>query len=668
MQPRAFLSALLVVSAFTTAAQDIARQPLPRIESRPAPAPGQSYDQPAEGARSPRNANYSIDVRLDHAARALKGRETIRWRNISTQAATELRFHLYWNAWRNADSTWMRERHMAGTRTPPRSDAWSAMDVTMVRVAGVDVTSQQHFIAPDDRNSADRTVMSVPLVTPVGPNQGVDIDIEWNARIPRPFARTGYIDNYYFIVQWFPKIGVLEDTGWNTHQFHAATEFYADYGVYDVRMTVPTGWVLGASGREVAKTPNNDGTTTHAYRGEDIHDFAWTTSPRFLEARQTFEHPTLPKVDMRLLYQDEHRGQVQRHFDATAATLKYYGEWFGPYPYGHVTIVDPAFQSGSGGMEYPTLFTAGTRWQAPRLVTQPEAVTVHEAGHQFWHGIVGNNEFEHAWMDEGLNTFSTARAIEEAGFPNYLSTRFFGGFMPWVFHEVPLTRETDGNRLSGYRAVAEADAQATPTYRYWPGSASAITYNKTALWLNTLENHLGWPTLQKAMATYFDRWKFRHPKPDDFFQVLNEVSGQDLAWFVDEAHRSSNVFDYGVQAFTSDRLGTSEQDGRRGYRTIVVAQRFGEAFFPVDVVTTFRNGARVTERWDGRDRRQVYIYERAEQAVTTEVDPARVLLLDVNYTNNSRTLEPRANEASVKWALKWMVWMQDLMLTYGFFA
>ena len=124
---------------------------------------------------------------------------------------------------------------------------------------------------------------------------------------------------------------------------------------------------------------------------------------------------------MRLLLQPEHAGQAERHFDATRTALKYYGEWFGAYPYGHITIVDPAYQSGAGGMEYPTLFTAGTRWLAPRAVTTPGGVTVHEAGHQFWYGIVGNNEFEDAWMDEGFNTFSTARAIAQVYDPNFLA-------------------------------------------------------------------------------------------------------------------------------------------------------------------------------------------------------------------------------------------------------
>ena len=137
-----------------------------------------------------------------------------------------------------------------------------------------------------------------------------------------------------------------------------------------------------------------------------MHDFAWTTSPDYLDLTERFEHPTLPDVEMRLLLQPEHAGQAGRHFEATRAALTHYGEWYGPYPYEHLTIVDPAWRSGAGGMEYPTLFTAGTRWLAPADVTDPESVTVHEAGHQFWYGIVGSNEFEHAWLDEGLNMFS----------------------------------------------------------------------------------------------------------------------------------------------------------------------------------------------------------------------------------------------------------------------
>jgi hypothetical protein len=612
---------------------------------------------------SPRNANYTITATLDPQSRTIRGRETIVWRNITRITATELQFHLYWNAWKHARTTWMRERALAGGRSDadrPASD-WSHIDVTSLKLsspAAADLTSAQHFITPDDQNAEDQTVLAVPLPQPIAPGGTVTVELTWTSHVPRTFSRTGAIGSFFFIAQWFPKLGVLQDAGWNCHQFHAGTEFFSDFGVYDVSLTVPRNWVVGATGLIRDRRDNPDGTTTHRYYQEDVHDFAWTTSPDYIERTARFEHPTLPPVDMRLLLQPEHAAQADRHFDATRTTLKYYGEWFGAYPYGHITVIDPAWQSGAGGMEYPTLFTAGTRWLAPRRVTTPEGVTVHEAGHQFWYGIVANNEFEDAWMDEGFNTFSTARAIAQVYDPNYLALRYFGGFVPWVFSDIPLARETEGNRLAGYRRDAESDVPSTPSFRYFPATGGSITYNKTALWLNTLERFIGWPTLQKILSTHFERWKFRHPTPAAFFETANDVSGRDLTWYFDQVYRSANVFDYGVQDLSSDREGGN-------YRTTLVVRRYGEAIFPVDVLVTFENGERITERWQGVDRWKLYTVERPSRAVSAQVDPNRVLLLDVNYTNNSKTLRPAGGRAATKWSLHWMVWLQDCLLSWA---
>lgn len=632
---------------------------------------------------SPRNASYEIAATLDPGTHTISAWQTLTWRNISSRPAGALRFHLHYNAWRNTRSTWMRGRLLVNPAAfaDRRPDDWGWIDVTRVSVnGGPDVAPQLRFIAPDDGNADDRTVVELPLDRTVAPGQTVTVRMDWASRVPRTFARTGRIGSFYFLAHWFPKIGVLEDTGWNTHQFHAATEFFADFGVYDVRLTVPTGWRVGATGRLQSLRDLGNGTTIHHYQQADVHDFAWTASPDFVEHVERFSEPGLPEVEMRLLLQPEHDGQADRHFAATRAALKHYGQWFGPYPYPQITIVDPAWQSGAGGMEYPTLFTAGTRWLAPRNATQPESVTVHEAGHQFFYGIVANNEFEHAWLDEGLNTFAQARTIDEAFEPNFFAKRYFGGFVPWVFRDLRLHRETDGNRLHAFRPLARQDAQSTPTWQYWPGSASAISYNKTALWLHTLERMIGWDRLQRGMSAYFREWSFRHPRPEDFFAAVNEAAGHDLSWFFDQVHGDSVVFDYGIDVLRSERntgrglfgeAGTPQYDAaetRDGYRTIVVVRRYGEGKFPVDVRITFAGGEEIRERWDGRDRWKLFEYLREARAVSAEVDPERVLLLDLDRTNNSATLEPRGPEAARKWSLAWLIWLQDHLLTYGFFV
>jgi len=658
------------------------------MTSPPQPPAREAAASPQAAApRSPRNASYAITARLDPGSRTITGDEILTWRNTSNAATSTLRFHLYFNAWRNSESTWLRERRLSGRLSEePRISDWGWIDVTTIRVIGTDsaagdLTKRMRFVARDDGNTADRTVMEVPLDRAVAPGETINVQIAWSSRVPRPFARTGVIGNYYFLGQWFPKIGVLENDGWNCHQFHATTEFFADFGVYDVRLTVPRGWIVGATGSERDRRDEADGTTTHHYYEEDVHDFAWTTSPDFVERRATFEHSTLPPVQLRLLLQKEHTRQADRHFEAARAALKYNGEWFGAYPYGHLTIVDPVWQSNTDGMEYPTLITAGTSWLMPDRAEDPEDVTVHEAGHQFWYGIVATNEFEDAWMDEGINTFATARVMQEQFAPIYMVRWYFGGFLPWVFRDFPRSREVEGDRLTTYRLGAKGDTPSTPSWRYWPGTAGSITYDKTALWMHTLERMLGWETVRRILSTYFTRFAFKHPKPQDFFDIANEVSGQDLTWFFDQVYRSSNVFDYGVDSLQSvsesfEGFGDKPASGgtprvelrQVSYHTRVVVRRYGEGIFPVDVRVVFEDKEEARWHWDGKDRWTMFQVDKPVRAAYAEVDPDHVLLLDVRQTNNSTTLAPQADRAARKWSLAWLIWLQDQLLTFGFFV
>jgi aminopeptidase N len=408
---------------------------------------------------------------------------------------------------------------------------------------------------------------------------------------------------------------------------------------------------------------NSDGTTTHRYYQEDVHDFAWTTSPDFLERRARFEQPGLPPVDMRLMLQPEHAAQAERHFDGTRTTLRYYGEWFGAYPYGHITIIDPAWQSETDGMEYPTLFTVGARWLNPREdIYHVEDTAVHEAGHQWWYGMIGNNEFEDAWMDEGINEYANARADAEAFARGRQVKRFFGGFIPWVMDDVRWDRVIDGDGIASYRNQLTTDIQSTPAYKWWPRSASPLAYAKPALWLHTLERALGWPAVQRMLQTFFEKWQFKHPRPGDFFQVANEVTGRDLGPFFDQVYRGSAVFDYGVENVSSVSKGTGT------FVSDVVVRRYGDGIFPVEVLITFGDGSTRREAWDGGGRWTRFTIENRSRAVSAQVDPDQMLLLDANITNNSFTTEPRRSQAASKWASKWMVWLEDQLLTWAFFV
>jgi hypothetical protein len=205
-----------------------------------------------------------------------------------------------------------------------------------------------------------------------------------------------------------------------------------------------------------------------------------------------------------------------------------------------------------------------------------------------------------------------------------------------------------------------------------------FSYHKAALILHTLERMHTWEVMQKVMATFFARWQFRHPKTEDFFAVLDEITGQDHTWFVDQVYRTSNTFDYAIERLTSEPISTrglkespdgvkfQETTDEKMFRTTVVARRLGAGQFPVDVMVAFENGEQARVKWSGRPRWEQFTFDRPSKAVSAQVDPERVLLLDAYVANNSKALEPATDAAASKWSLRWMVWLQDLLMTCAF--
>jgi hypothetical protein len=635
---------------------------------------------------SPRIVTYKISVALDPAQKMLNGKETLTWRNTSTDRVGELQFHLYLNAFKNTQSTFMVESGGVNRGFNLAEGGWGWIDVSGVKSGdGEDLTHRIEFIHPDDDNAQDQSVIRITLSKPVMPGQTITLTIDFKAQLPRVFARTGYYENFFMIGQWFPKIGVYEAAGqryaihgqWNCHQFHSNTEFYADYGVYDVDMTVPMEYVVGATGLLQNVKDNGDGTKTISHHAEDVHDFAWTASPIYLDLSEQWKH-----VKIRVLMQPQRAHQAERYFESAKAALEYFDKHVGKYPYPNLTIVDPAYgASGAGGMEYPTLITAGSSWGLGPSVKFAELVTVHEFGHQYWYGIVGNNEFEEAWMDEGFNQYFETRIMDYS-----YGTRTSVIDLPGLqAGDLEFTRDS-------YTGMHNPKIAPTATFGWLfkQGGYGSLTYSKTAAFMTTLDRLIGRAVMDTVMKTYFNRWKFKHPCGRDFVAVVNEVVpkylgnkfGKDMNWFFDQVLNGTDVCDYeltllenkpvgepkGVLNHDENKSGASSKGDTSGtkkiYNSRVVVSRLGEIKMPTSVLVHFDNGQEVREPWDGQSRWVEYKYRRTEKILWAQVDPDSTLVIDVNLNNNAKTTET-TDAPFWKYTLKILFWFQNLLQLGG---
>jgi len=692
---------------------------------------------------------YQMSARYDSATKKVAGHYHLAWWNHTEDSIADLYFHLYLNAFKNMDSTFMREASISRRRTllkewkaEPEGQKWGWVDVNKLQIiGGADLTPVITFVHPDDENAADQTVIRVPLPHPIPPRGSLELAVDFTSKLPRAFARTGYEGDYILVGQWFPKIGVYEGAGergrkqggWNCHQFHANTEFYADYGAWDVDLTVPSNFVAGATGFLRHSQENPDGTTTYFFHQEDVHDFAWTASPRFIKLVRTFDRGrevrgdeivkwaqilnlpvdqiALRDVSVTLLLQPDHQGVADRYFRAAFNGLKYFGLWYGQYPYDTLTLVDPPRGSNTGGMEYPTFITCGAYFWPGEHSFSPEGVTVHEFGHQFWYGMVGNNEFEEAWLDEGFNSYSTGKVLETAygqgcGYEYVFGMPFL--IYPWFNVDLPQfpfaglpsipmgiyfgcvgTPQRTGRRLF-YLEHAKDDDLVRFGWEYLDGSSYGVnSYTRPELTLRTLESYLGWGTMARVMRTYQQRWRYRHPCTRDFIDVVNEVSGRDMNWFFDQFFYSSNVAEYEVSDLSSEpvegKVGVYDENGKRNtyleaeaaklleksknklYRSTVIVRRRGEVMAPVDVLIRFDNGETIQRNWDGKYRWVKFVFEKPYKVTSAEVDPERKLALEANFTNTSRTAKPD-NRAAAKWYIRWIFWLENLFFAAGFFS
>jgi hypothetical protein len=671
---------------------------------------------------APPVVEYTTRVSLDPKAKTLDGTEHLAWRNPSGDTVSELRFHLYLNAFKNNRTTFMRESggRLRGDHAGNKPEDWGWIDVASMKTGdGRDLRPSARFVQPDGNDPGDETVLVVPLATPVAPHGQIDLDIAFHAKLPKIFARTGFVRDYFLVGQWYPKIGVYEPAGmrsrkaggWNCHAFHANSEFYADYGNFDVTFSVPSNFVVGATGKRVSETKTGD-RTAYRYVQDNVHDFAWTADPRFLVVEFPFDPAAdvpsgwsakaskelgmseaeiaLRPVACRLLLQPGHERARERYILSTKQGISYYGLWFGAYPYETLTVVDPPDDgTGSGGMEYPTFITGGganaflTRWPFNR-VRGIELVTIHEFGHQYWYGMVGSNEFEESWLDEGLNTDSEYRSMTLAYGPR--DTAQFTGGVGIGSYALAHGEYADLPNLDPIDSCAWCFAT--------NASYGINSYPKVGLFMAQLKNDLGAGVFARAQRAYFQQWSFRHPNTADFFDTFERVSGRDLStyrqnivdgrarldWQVisaksSEAEDDSGVFEHsgkkttyedgkvvpaGEKRAKTGHKTSDDGDKTKVYGTLVLFGNTGDWAHGATARMVFVDGT-VLERQIPADARWIrYRIRYKSRLAYAVVDPDRKNTWDWDRLNDSKVLhsskEGAARTLGKRAFVKYTVW------------
>ncbi len=611
---------------------------------------------------SARTSSYDISVVLDPENKMLHAEETVYWTNPSDDEVPDIQFHLFLNAFRNTKSTFYNDPSRFFGQPELEDEAWSWISIDEIRdESGTDLTAYLEYIQPDDENKNDRTVMRLNLPEPVQAQALKTLHLKWSAKLHKLNVRTGFEKNFYHNVQWFPKTGVYEpagsrfatEGGWNCHQYHASTEYFGEYGNFNVDITVPKDFLVGATGT-LYKEEVNGNQKTWYFHAEDVIDFAWTASDDLILVEKKWKD-----VSIKLFIAPEYECCTDRYFESAIHGLDYLGEHLMPYPWPYLTIIVPPFYAANAGaMEYPTLITAPGLYKFPNWARTPEYFVIHEFVHQYFHLMVGTNEFEEAWMDEGFTSYWKSRVLDHAyGEKNSLIDLGYANMGTMEFFR---SRYTGMSNLK----IAESSRFG---WQYENDRSRALFYSKPATWLRTLEGLVGLDTMNEIMRVYFHRWKFKHPCRHDFIDVVNEVVpqkhgsrfGENMDWFFEQVLYGNGDCDYALAEIVNkplpkNAIGIFEEKGMKASREAiaenqsnsfhnkVIVHRLGDIRIPQEVLVRFEDGSEVLETWDGKARVHAIEYRGNKRISAAIVDPSEKIYLDKNFLNNSYRVEPES--------------------------
>jgi hypothetical protein len=506
------------------------------------------------------HVSYKIDVKLNDETNTLTGNISMVYTNNSPKELTEIYMHLWPNAYSNRNTAFAKQ-HLENGKTDfyfAKPEEQGSIDSLNFMVNNAKI----NWKLTDDVDIALLT-----LNEPLKPGQNITINTPFYVFLPKVYSRMGHEKQLYCITQWFPKPAVFDVNGWNPISYLDQGEFYSEFGSFDVSITIPKNYVVAATGNlqneeeklflntlatkpsteyEVAPISSNAFKTLR-YIQDSVHDFAWFASKEFNVKKGEIALQNGKTIETWLFAKNINAFGV----DYINEGVKYYSEHIGNYPYNLAQVVITPLEAG-GGMEYPTI---------TNCASIDRTTIIHEVGHNWFYGILGSNEREHPWMDESLNTYYESRCTQEKIDDDIAKNGKKKDVLKDVFN-LDISGFGQARLLYAISARKNEDQSGNlPATDYTDFNYGAIIYAKNPLSFYMLQNYLGNENFDAMMHAYYEKWKFKHPLPNDFRNHCEDFTGKDLNWFFDDILGSTQKLDYKIVGRKKDIVTIRNKTG-----------------------------------------------------------------------------------------------------------
>jgi len=488
---------------------------------------------------------YDIKAALNDREKSVSGFETIMYKNNSPSPLDFIWFHIWPNAYKNESTAMMQQIKNDKSRAKKLETSGTGfIDSLNFTVNGAPAKTEAHS------NPQYIDIIKLILNTPLAPGDSITITTPFKVQLPPYFSRSGYADDEFMICQWYPKPAVFDKDGWHEFPYLDMGEFYSEYADYNISITLPSEYVVGATGvlqnkdeltayktigaqnaadrgRKPAlyKPLDKNTTKTLNYHAEDVPDFAWFAKKDFVIQYDTVQMAGGKTVDAFSYYHDKKGTIWKNSIDYIKDAVRKYTGWIGEFEYPLVQAVEGPKNNSSGGMEYPMITLITSPDAKPETL---DAVIAHEVGHNWFMSMLGSNERAHTWMDEGLNSYFQFRYEAE----KYRANSVVGDNIPKDIKKLSVDDFQDAIYNAIARSLPMESRMDMPADRFISSDEyGVVSYVKTAVWMYLLQASVGWDKVELAMHNYYDKWKNKHPQPSDMQAAFEEALNAKLGKF-----------------------------------------------------------------------------------------------------------------------------------------